>query len=180
MNKIVKALLYVESIYALGAGLFLPIFAIFSQKIGGDIFDAGVAAALFLIATSTLEWPIGIWLDKFKEKWFLAGDYFLEAFVFLGYIFVGNKWELFALQIVLGVASAIGNPAWESLYDKNTPNITSGRSWARAHMYIGYCAGFGILIGSFLAQLYGFNVVFLLGSVFSFIAGISTIIFLKK
>jgi len=180
MNKIAKSLLITESFWIFGSGLFLPIFAIFSQRVGGDILDAGIAAGLFLIVTSTLEWPIGRLLDRFKEKWFIVVDYFLEGLIFIGYAFVNSIWLLFILQVFLGIADAIGNPAWESLYDKNTTNKNSGRAWASAHMYPGYFSAIGILIGSALVKFYGFNLVFLSGAVFSFLAGFLAIIFIGK
>lgn len=175
-----KILLITESIWTFGSGLFLPIFAIFSAQIGGDILDAGIAAALFLIATSALEWPIGHFLDRFKEKWFIVADYFLEGLIFIGYIFVDNKWELFALQILLGIANAIGDPAWESLYDKHTANKNSGKAWAASHMYVGYFTAIAILIGSTLVNFYGFKLVFLIGAVFSFAAGLMAMVLIKK
>lgn len=171
MNKIAKILLAVESIWAFGSGLFFPIFAIFSHQIGGDILDAGIAAALFLIVTSTLEWPIGRLLDKYREKWFIVSDYFLEAAVFVGYIFVTNKWELFALQIALGVSNAIGDPAWESLYGKHIPAQRAGSYWASSHMYIGWATATGLLIGAYIVDSFGFKPVFLLGAIFSLVAG---------
>lgn len=72
-----------EGFWSFGSGLFLPIFAIFSEQVGGNITDAGIAAAIFLFATSTLEIFVGRFLDKFKEKWFLVADYLLESFIFL-------------------------------------------------------------------------------------------------
>jgi hypothetical protein len=48
MEKVAKILLAAESVWAFGSGLLLPIFAIFSERVGGDILDAGVAAAIFL------------------------------------------------------------------------------------------------------------------------------------
>ncbi|RJQ29592.1 MFS transporter [Candidatus Parcubacteria bacterium] len=171
MNATAKILLTVESIWAFGSGLFFPIFAIFSHQVGGDILDAGIAAALFLIVTSTLEWPVGRLLDKYKEKWFIVTDYFLEAAVFVGYVFVASKWELFALQVVLGISNAIGDPAWESLYDKHTPLRRAGSYWASSHMYIGWATAVGLLIGAYVVDLFGFKPVFLLGAFLSLTAG---------
>ncbi len=180
MDRIAKILLTAESIWAFGSGLFLPICAIFSQKVGGDILDAGIAAALFLIATSTLEWPLGRVLDKYHEKWFIAIAYFLTGFIFIGYAFVTNKWELFVLQILLGVASAIGDPSWEALYDKHTADSRSGSSWSFYHMFSGYAAAFGVLIGAGLVHFFGFDLVFILGAVFAFLAGLTSAVFIKK
>jgi len=180
MDKIAKILLIAESIWAFGSGLFLPIFAIFSEKIGGDILDAGIAAALFLLVTSTLEWPLGRMLDKFREKWFIVAAYFLTGFIFIGYAFVANKWQLFVLQILLGVAYAIGDPAWEALYDKHTSDNRSGSSWASYHMFAGYATAIGVLIGSGFVHFFGFSLVFFIGAIFAFLAGMTSALFIRK
>jgi MFS family permease len=180
MEKIAKILLASESVWAFGSGLFLPIFAIFSEQVGGDILDAGIAAALFLLVTSMMQLPLGIWLDKVKEKWFLVFCYFLTALVFLGYAFVHNKWELFALQIVFGVAIAVGDTAWDSMFDRSTDDRRSGRSWSMYHMLAGFATAFGIIIGASIVHFYGFPVIFIVGSVFAFIAGMVAVIFLKN
>lgn len=176
----VKILFTVESVWAFGSGLFLPIFAIFSTQIGGDITDAGIAAGIFLIVTSSLQWPIGNYLDRLHEKWFIVADYLLEALVFFGYIFVQNIWQLFALQVILGIANAIGDPAWESLFDKSIPKATSGKLWSRSHLWIGYASGFGIILGSYLANRWGFQFIFFLGGILSSIAAIMSMCLLKN
>jgi len=180
MNKIiVRNLVIAESFWSFGTGLFFPIFAIYSSQVGGDILDAGIAAAIFIFVTSLLEYPIGKWLDRFKEKWFIVADYFLEALVFIGYVFVTNIYQLFFLQVILGIANAIGDPAWESLYGKSTPSEHSGSAWANSHLYIGIFNSFGILLGAIIVKKYGFPAVFVIGAAFSFIAGLLTIYRIK-
>ena len=179
-GRVARILLLAEGFWSFGSGLFLPIFAIFSEKVGGDITDAGIAAAIFLFATSTLEIFVGRFLDKFKEKWFLVVDYFMESLIFLGYFFVDNKWELFALQLFLGIANAIGDPSWESLYGRHAPKRHSGKHWAFSHLYIGYASALGILLGCILVSYFGFGIVFILGSIFSFIAAIVTMFKIKN
>ena len=179
-NKIVRTLLTTESLWSFGAGLFFPIFAIFSSGVGGDITDAGIAAAIFIFVTSVLEYPIGKLIDRYHEKFFIVADYFLEALVFIGYIFVQNIFQLFILQALLGLANAIGDPAWESLYDRSTPNKKSGSSWANSHFFVGIFNAIGILIGAYLVDLYGFSPVFLLGAVFSLLAGLLAWRYIRK
>ncbi|MFA7286066.1 MAG: MFS transporter [Patescibacteria group bacterium] len=179
-NKIVGTLLAAESVWSFGAGLFFPIFAIYSTNLGGDITDAGIAAAIFIFVTSALEYPIGKLLDRYHEKFFIVGDYFLEAAVFIGYIFVENTFQLFFLQVILGFANAIGDPAWESLYDRSTPKKKSGSYWANSHFFVGMFNATGILLGSFLVSAYGFSSVFLLGAIFSGCAGFLALAYLRK
>ena len=180
MQKIVRTLLTTESIWSFGAGLFFPIFAIFSSDLGGDITDAGIAAAIFIFVTSVLEYPIGKLIDRYHEKYFIVADYLLEALVFVGYIFVQNIFQLFILQAILGFANAIGDPAWESLYDRLTPNKKSGSSWANSHFLVGIFNAAGIMLGAYLVDLYGFSVVFALGAIFSVLASILAFPYIRK
>lgn len=184
MKGLPRTLLFVESVWAFGSGLFLPIFAIFSSQVGGDITDAGFAAAIFIAVTSLLEYPIGKLLDYFhnhhNQKWFLVADYFLEAMVFFGYIFVSNKYELFALQIVLGLANALGDPAWEALYDESTPNHKAGSYWASSHMIIGLATAVAIALGGMLATEYGFKPIFFAGGCISLLAAVLTIAKIRR
>lgn len=180
MERLATKLLLAESFWSFGSGLFLPIFAIFSSQIGGDITDAGIAAAIFILVTSLIEYPVGKLLDKYKEKWFIVADYFLEAVIFIGYMFITTKYQLFILQIFLGVANAIGDPSWESMYDKCTPAKRSGSSWANSHLFIGIFNAFGIIVGVSLVDIYGFKSVFALGAIFSFIAGLISIKYIKN
>ncbi len=178
-SRVAHFLLVSESLWSFGAGLFFPIFAIFSEQVGGDITDAGIAAGIFILVTSLAEYPVGKLLDRFDEKWFIVADYVLEALVFVGYIFVGNVYQLFALQAVLGIANAIGDPAWESLYDKQTPEVGSGSAWARSHMVTGVFNAGGIMAGALIVHTYGFDSVFALGAAFSLVAALIAIRYIK-
>lgn len=184
MNSLPRTLLIVESVWAFGSGLFLPIFAIFSSQVGGDITDAGFAAAIFIAVTSLLEYPIGKMLDYYRlhhnQKWFLVADYFIEALVFFGYMFVSNKYELFALQIVLGVANALGDPAWEALYDESTPDRKAGSYWASSHMVIGLATAVAIAFGGVLAATYGFTPIFFAGGCISLFAAVLTAVKIRR
>lgn len=179
-KNVIHTLLFTESVWAFGAGLFFPIFAIFSSELGGDITDAGIAAGIFILVTSLLQYPIGKFLDTKNEKYFIVADYFLEVLVFVGYIFVQNAAQLFVLQAILGVANAIGDPAWESLYSKKTPISKSGSAWANTHLFPGILSAAGIFVGSLLVSRYGFSSVFMLGAVFSFSAGLLALRYIRS
>jgi uncharacterized membrane protein len=51
MNRILKTLLFADSFSILALGMFGPIYAIFVERIGGYILDAGGAYAAFAIAS---------------------------------------------------------------------------------------------------------------------------------
>lgn len=80
----------------------------------------------------------------------------------------------------MGIANAIGDPAWESLYSRFAPNNHSGKHWAFSHLYIGYASALGIVLGCVLVDYFGFRTVFLLGSLFSLVAAIITAFRIKS
>ncbi len=176
MRKEIKLLLLAEMIFVFGSGLYGPIYAIFVQKIGGDLLDVGAAYAFFLIAMATLEYPVGKLMDKYGKKTFLAAAYIIATLVIFGYIFIDSVIDLFVLQILMGVAFAIGDPAWDAWSSEIVPKKDSGFDWAMYHMVSGYSAGISALIGGAVAQYLGFSALFAIGgiiAIFSFFTVVS-------
>jgi MFS family permease len=112
---------------------------------------------------ATLEYPIGKLIDKYNKKYFLAPCYLLVAFVIFGYIFVNNVMQLFMLQVIWGIAIAIGDPSWDAWFSDIISKKSSGFSWGMYHMVTGYSAGFSALLGGIVGQFFGFSVLFTIG-----------------
>ena len=76
LNKKIKILLYAGNIWYFGEGMLGPLFAIFTQKIGGDILHISWAWATYLILAGLLYIVVGKVIDKYdnKEKTMVIGD----------------------------------------------------------------------------------------------------------
>jgi len=172
MNKIVKTLVFVETIFLFGFGLFGPIYAIFIEKIGGNVLDVGIAYSIFLICMSTVELPMGKLADKYGRKLFLAGGYFLSALSFLGYIFINNIYQLFFIQVIYGFSLAIGDPAWDAWFSKSLDKSKESFEWALFHMSTGYAEGISALIGGAIGYFIGFETLFIISTILAVISGI--------
>lgn len=170
MRLEIKLLLIAETLFVFGSGLYGPIYAIFVKNIGGDILDAGIAYAIFLIVMATMEYPIGRILDKYNKKYFLMPCYLLVALVIFGYIFVNSVMQLFLLQIIWGIAIAVGDPSWDSWFSDIISKKSSGFSWGMYHMLTGYSAGISALIGGIIGQFLGFSILFTIGGSFAIIS----------
>lgn len=172
MNRAVKILIFVESIFLFGFGLFGPIYAIFVEKIGGNILDVGAAYAIFLICMSTLELPMGRLADKYGRKFFLAAGYFISTFAFLGYIFVKDIYQLFFLQVLYGVSLAVGDPAWDAWFSKSLDKAKESFEWALFHMSTGYAEAASALIGGVIGYFIGFKTLFVISACLALISGL--------
>ena len=51
MHKQLKLFLVADGFYALAFGMLAPIYAVFVERIGGDILEAGTAWAIFMIVS---------------------------------------------------------------------------------------------------------------------------------
>jgi drug/metabolite transporter (DMT)-like permease len=68
MNRTIKTLLATDSLFVLAAGMLGPIYAIFVERIGGDILEAGGAYAAFSLASGILIFLISKWEDHVRHQ----------------------------------------------------------------------------------------------------------------
>ncbi|MFH1332200.1 MAG: MFS transporter [archaeon] len=175
MNRTVKRLIFVETIFLFGFGLFGPIYAIFVEKIGGNILDVGIAYFIFLVCMATFELPMGKLADKYGRKWFLAFAYFLAGLTFLGYIFVENIYHIFFLQVLYGATLAIGDPAWDAWFSRSLDRSKESFEWALFHMSTGYAEAISALIGGAIGYFIGFKTLFVISAGLAIVSGIVTL-----
>ena len=68
LSKSAKILLLASSLWYFGEGLFGPLFAVFAEKVGGDIMDITWAWSLYLIVTGIAYVAIGKLFNRTKWK----------------------------------------------------------------------------------------------------------------
>jgi len=143
-------------------GLLGPIYAIFVQHIGGDLLEAGVAYALFSIFAGIFVIIFGT--SKFFEKHLrhmVVVAYGLLSLSCLGYIFVNNSIQLFIVQIVLGIASGILEPSWDSLFAEKMPAKDASKNWALWSGGASLMIGISAIVGSLIASKLSFQIMFI-------------------
>lgn len=180
MRHEVKILLLSGGIYLFAVGLFGPIYAVFTEEIGGDILTAGMTYAAFAIAAGLTTFLISRLGDKVKniENLIIAGFSF-GAIGFFGYTLVSKPWHLFIVQTILGLSAAIGAPAWDALYSKHLEKGKFVSGWGMWESVNWITAGAAAATGGLLAQVFGFKALFKIMFMLSLIA-LFIVILLKK
>jgi drug/metabolite transporter (DMT)-like permease len=170
MNRILKILLEADGFYILAAGMFGPIYAIFVERIGGDILEAGGAYAAFAISSGILLFLLSRWEDhvKHKEKIIVIG-YALGCIGILGYLFVSAPIHLFVVQIILGIAEAIVYPAYDALYSRSLDGGKFASEWGLYESMRSIVTAVAALVGAFIAVIFGFQTLFIVMFFFSLI-----------
>ena len=163
INKRIKILLYGSNLWYLGEGMLGPLFAIFTERIGGDILDVSWAWALYLIIMGALVMIIGKFSDhKIGKERLMVFGYALNAIFTFGYLLVDSPLKLFIVQAGLGVAGAFAMPTWEALYAKYEDKKKGGYEWGLASGEANIIIGVALIIGGLIVTYYSFNALFII------------------
>lgn len=156
-----RLLLKVSFLVTFAENMLVPMYAAFTEKVGGSILDASIAYGLFSIATGLVIGLVGTRgiFERNTGRFLMAG--FLTSVVCdLAYVLVQNKWQLFATQVVAGLATGLIEPAWDALFTQGI-ETTSTKHWSiwagGTHLLTGVAA----FVGGLIAAWFSFTVLFI-------------------
>ena len=140
--------------------MLVPMYAAFTERVGGSILDAGIAFACFSMATGVFVSLIGT-RSYFQNhvKTFLVLGFLGSACWDISYIFVQNRWQLFAAQVIAGLATGLIEPAWDSLFTDAIEH-SSARHWSIWSGGSHLIAGVAALLGGVIVAYFSFTVLF--------------------
>lgn len=171
MKKILNRLIFFTALILFANYLFTPIYAMFVARIGGDVETTGFAYAIYSISTAVLILLIGKWEDhvKHRENLLIAAS-FLSFVGFSAYLFVNNITQLFLVQIVLGIATAIAIPAFDAMYSENLDKGRHASEWSIWESTNYLTASFAAAAGGLIVGAFGFSALFTLMALLSLVA----------
>lgn len=181
MNKVIKTLLVADNLAVFALAMVGPIYAIFVEQIGGNILDASFTYFIFMITSGIVMYLLSLWEDRdeHKEKFIVIG-YVLAAIGVLSYIFVSDQVSLLITQMILGLSTAVTLPAIDAVFSKNVnenKRVTEWGTWESSNTIIGAVS---VLVGGYIAHIYGFKILFALMFVFIFVSAVLSTELLKK
>lgn len=173
LNRATKILLIASSLWYFGEGLLGPLFAIYAEKIGGDLLDITWAWATYTIMTGVFYVLVGKFINHsiYKKQVMIFG-YALNALLTFAYIFVHNTQQLFLIQIGLGIAEALSAPIWDSLFANNLEDNSNTFHWSIASGHPHFVSGIAIAIGGLIANYISFEALFITMGIIQTIATI--------
>ena len=178
MNKSLKILFLYNGIFIFAANLLGPLYAKYVEKLDTGIFSISLTWAVFLISSTIFTYFVAKYGDRFKKKeYMLLIGYLIRSIVWMLFIFITDVTSLIIVQILLGVGEAFGNPAFDSIFAEHLDRNRHVADYADYKIVEKLALALATLVGGAIVNIYGFNVLFILMSVFSFIPVIG--IFLK-
>jgi len=189
VNSIIRLMITSDFFLNLGWGLIGPIFAIFIVQritIEGSMEAArvaGLSALCYWLTRSMLQIPIGKYLDKnHGEKddfWFMVIGTSIAGFIPIGYLFSFLPWHIYFLQIIYAIGMSMVIPSWLAIFTRHIDKGKEALEWGMESTFLGAGAGIAGGIGGIVASNFGFNIVFIFVSIFTFLS-VALLFFIKK
>lgn len=168
LNRSLRILIFTNAILVFIVGLFAPFYAVFIGRIGGNIAFAGLSWAVFSIVAGALIFLFANWELKIKEpELLIAVGYLLRGVVFMSYAFMSSMTQLIVTQVLWGVATALGTPAFDSVYSAHTSKENSIVEWGQWEGVAAIVTGIAALVGGIVIQAFGYSLVFMIMAVIS-------------
>lgn len=155
-------LLSSSAIISLGMGLWGPYWVVFIQDFGSSVESLGFAVGLMVLAQSLTAYFAGRFSDRFGRKPLIVASSVVSAVLIFGYTLITSILQLYALQILFGIFSAVGSTAESAFWGDITKRKTRGRDIGRRDATLGIVAGLALMGGGKLAGEFGVEVIFYL------------------
>lgn len=174
INRIIWFLVGAQAVAIFAFQFFAPFFSVFvlKQIEGGTLIVVGAAYSVYWVSKSILQIPIARYLDKDHgerdEFYALILGFFIAGLVPWGYFFASKPIHIYLVQIVLGLSDALLAPAWLSTFTRHVDSFRISFEWTLNSVGIGIAGAAAGFLGGILAQKFGFTVVLILLSIFSF------------
>ena len=146
-----------------------PIYALFVEKVGGDLMDASIAGSIFALVAGLTSLVSGKYSDKVKENELIVVlGYSIMGLGFLLYFWVNTIIFLFIVQAIIGFGEAIYSPAFDAVYSRHLDGHKSGTQWGAWESMNYFTTAIGAIVGGGLVTLFGFQILFVIMAMLCF------------
>lgn len=167
-----KIFLVSSSVLGFAFGLFAPFWIVFIQQFGDGIQQFGFSIGLMVLAQSLTSYFSGKFSDKLGRKIFLIiGGVFLALIVF-AYTLIESLLQLYVLQVLNGVATAILMTMETTFLGDVTKRKSRGLNVGKYHAIVGIMSAIAMMGGGFVVGEFGFKVIFYIVSGIIFISAL--------
>lgn len=141
-----------------------PLFALFSQQLGGNILEIAGGWSLYQCTTGLLVVAVGWWTGScvVRTQWLLVVGYALNALVYVSYALVKTPAQLLFVQACLGVAMSLTSPTWSYLFGKTVQPAQACRLWGIANGGYYLLVSLGGIVGALIIQMLSWTALFVL------------------
>ncbi|OGT15776.1 MAG: hypothetical protein A3I12_06555 [Gammaproteobacteria bacterium RIFCSPLOWO2_02_FULL_38_11] len=167
------SLLLITFLLQIASNCLTPIWAIYTNMIGGDVRSAGISILIFTWGTAlfAIISPVVTRKIKISDFSLLILGIFIDFIAILFYFFVHDIYLFYFLQIFLALGAGIQIPPFYSIYAQHILNFKNKNfAWGALDAVLYFAIGLGSLISSQLLFHHNIYHVFFFMLILTFLA----------
>ncbi|MFA4999264.1 MAG: MFS transporter [Parcubacteria group bacterium] len=177
-NKLVRNFIFADLMLFGGWGLVSPIMAVFVVREidGASLVTVGILAGIYWAVRSAIQLPMAILIDKSESErddlyLLIVGLLLISASAFW-LKFVDNVPKLYVFQVIYALGFAFYAASWAGIFSRHIEKNKAAISWSLDHTFLGIATGITGFAGGYLADRFGFDVIFVAVGVASLLSAI--------
>lgn len=146
------------------------LFPLFFLEIGLNGIQSGVLMAIFTVIGLLFSFHIGMGSDQISQKKLIAAGLIMFTLFCLGLVIFKTFLAVALLFVLGGLGHLIVKRAGETVLFKYSTHKNMGKEMAMVSVVSDMPFMIGIIIGAFIAQIYGFGAMFIVSAVLTVLA----------
>ena len=167
------SLLIIMFLLQIASNCLTPIWAIYTNMIGGDVRSAGISILIFTWGTAlfAILSPIVTRKIKISDFSLLILGIFIDFIAIIFYFFVHDIYLFYFLQVLLALGAGIQIPPFYSIYTHHIINFKNKNfAWGALDAVLYFAIGLGSFISSLLLYHHNIYHVFFFMLILTFLA----------
>ena len=163
VKKNIKKILFINSFFVFSQTMFLPLYAIYIQRIDQAVFHVGGIWSCYILAYGLITFFARKYLNNTEySSNFMILNFCIKIIGWIGYIYVSELWSLYAIQILFAIGEAIGTPSYDLLYSINLTEGDYATDWGLDKSVNAFITAAGAFIGGFIVHYFGFIILLII------------------
>ena len=164
-------LLISQNLILFGSSMVFPFYVIFIKEVGTSFAQFGFSYALFTISSALMHNFAGRLTDRFGKSLFLAISSWGTAFALVFFPAVTTIYQIYILQIIMGIFGAFQKTAEKTLIADITDYKGRGKQIGCYHAWTTLFSGLAVIVAGYAIDLFTLDIIFYAGSLSMFVSG---------
>jgi MFS family permease len=175
MNKSLRLLLSINSVFVLAANLLGPLYAVYIERLGGSVAVVSGTWSVMLLTTTLVNFSLIRFGDRVRQhEYFLIAGFIFRAFAWIGFAHAQNIAMIIFLQVIIGIGEALGSTGFDSIMAEHLDKSNHIRDYAVWKTVSNILAAIATFAGGLIVTIYGFSPMFYFMGVVAILCAIFT------
>jgi hypothetical protein len=143
--------------------MFLPLYAIYIQRIDKAVFHVGGIWSCYILAFGLITFFARKYLNNTKySSNFMILNFAIKIIGWFGYLYASALWCLYAIQILFAIGEALGTTSYDLLYSINLTKGDYATDWGLDKSVNAFITAAGAFVGGLIVHYFGFNILLII------------------